>query len=190
MERRYFREPYIHLLDHAIEISEDMVGNHFKITTSRWRHYRYDIKTLPFLAPGEIYDLAYAQVLRYTQHPHERLRGSSRGEYFKICLQDHVILHALETHRELAFVPFLSYIVVHELVHVIRFAQFLQHFTATDEEREREEEMVHSLTREILSKRKISGRDEVLRFFAHSGQLEIFHSMGESAHYTGEGSNL
>jgi hypothetical protein len=164
MERRCFNERQIHLLDQAIDISEDIVADHFKISTSQWRHYRYDIQSLKDLSPEEITDMAYAQILRYGQHPQERFRGSLRGEYFKICLQDHVILRTLEGQSNLPFVPFLIYIVTHELIHIVRFARFLQSFIATPTERELEEARVHELTKELLKKRKISGIEDFLPF--------------------------
>ncbi len=46
--------------------------------------------------------------------------------------------------------PMLLYIVTHELVHVIRFSQFLALFEAPEEEKAREEILVHRLTQKIL----------------------------------------
>jgi hypothetical protein len=176
MERQCFNDQQIPLLDHAIDIAEDIVGDYFKISTSQWRHYRYDIRSLKDLSPEEITDTAYAQILRYAQHPKERLRGSFRGEYFKVCLQDHVILRTLNTHRNLLFVPFLVYIVTHELIHIVRFARFLQSFIAKETEQIEEEQRVHGLTRELLKKRKISGMESILRFFSDHLPIDVFQS--------------
>jgi hypothetical protein len=123
--------------------------------------------------------MAYAQILRYGQHPQERFRGSLRGEYFKICLQDHVILRTLESRSDLAFVPFLTYIVTHELIHIVRFAKFLQSFVANPVEREIEESRVHELTQALLKKRKISGMEDVLQFFSLHLPIDIFRPNSE-----------
>lgn len=179
MERQCFDYWQIHQLDQAIDISEDIVGDYFKISTSQWRHYRYDIRSLKDLLPEEIIDTAYAQILKYTQHPQERFRGSFRGEYFKVCLQDHVILRTLNTCKNLLFVPFMIYIVTHELIHIVRFAKFIQSFLASQKERDKEEQIVHELTRELLKKRKISGMEEVLRFFSLHLPIDVLDSHKE-----------
>ncbi|MEJ5300428.1 MAG: hypothetical protein WHS38_05505 [Thermodesulforhabdaceae bacterium] len=176
MERPCFSDNQIHQLDQAIEIAEDIVGDHFKISTAEWKHYRYDIRSLKYLYPEEITDIAYAQILRYTQHPQERFRGSLRGEYFKICLQDHVILKTLNTNSDLLFVPFLVYIVTHELIHIVRFARFLQHFIANESEQIEEERRVHHLTQDLLKKRKISGMESTLQFFSEYLPIDVFQA--------------
>lgn len=176
MIKQYFNYNQIRQLDQAIEISEDIVGDHFKISTSQWRHYRYDIRSLKDLSPEEIIDTAYAQILRYTQHPQERFRGSFRGEYFKVCLQDHVILKTLNRRKELLFVPFLIYIVTHELIHIVRFARFIQSFIASREEQAREEQRVHEFTRDLLKKRKISGMEDVLQFFSLHLPIDVLQT--------------
>ncbi|MCX7822430.1 MAG: hypothetical protein N2260_03165 [Syntrophobacterales bacterium] len=176
MERCCFKSWQIYQLDQAIEIAEDIVSDYFKISASQWRHYRYDIRSLKDLSPEEIIDTAYAQILRYIQHPQERLRGSLRGEYFKICLQDHVILRTLEDFETLLFRPFLIYIVTHELIHIVRFAKFIQSFIAGQGEREKEEQRVHEITQELLKRRKISGMEEVLQFFSLHLPIDVLQS--------------
>ncbi len=172
--RKVFSTDQILELDHAIEISEDIIGDHFKISTSQWKRYRYDIKSLRDLQEAEITDEAFAQILRYAQHPNIRMRGSEWGEYFKICLQDHVILRAMETQPDLLFLPFMVYIITHELIHVVRFARFVQSFYASERERLQEEAVVHSLTQDLLSRIKLSGMKETLHFFSKVVQMEIF----------------
>ncbi len=171
---RYFSLPLVEQLDKAIEISEDVIGDRFRISTSQWKHYRYDIKSLKDLKEEEVTDDAYAQILRYTQHPDLRTRGSERREYFKICLQDHVILRTLEAHPHLKFLPFMVYIVTHELIHVVRFARFVVSFYAPEKERLEEEIIVHSITNRLLASTGISGMKETLHFFSKAGQMEIF----------------
>ena len=174
MERIPFRNEEIAILRHSIEISEDLISDSFKISTSEWKRYRYDIQSLKDLRDEEITDFAFAQVRRYARCPHERLRGSEHGDYFKICLQDHVIRRAIERDPHIQLFPLSIYIVTHELVHVIRFAKFLQRFESTETERETEECRVHALTTRLLESFKIPGMREVLAAFKDCRTMETF----------------
>jgi hypothetical protein len=61
--------------------------------------------------------------------------------------------------------PFILYIVLHELIHIIRFSKFLQNFDASHEEMTAEEMRVHEITRQILSNIRIPGLKQVLKFY-------------------------
>jgi hypothetical protein len=172
MQRLAFSPDDIHVLRQSIEISEDLISDHFKISTSEWKRYRYDIQSLKDLAEEEITDEAFAQIRRYARCPSERLRGSEGAEYFKICLQDHMIFQALQRDPHIRLLPLSAYIVTHELIHVVRFARFLQRFQVSEREREMEECLVHTLTQELLSPRKIPGLPEVLAAFKSGGLME------------------
>lgn len=172
MRRLAFSTHDIAVLRQSIEISEDLISDHFKISTSQWKRYRYDVQSLKDLAEDEITDVAFAQVRRYAHCPSERLRGSETGEYFKICLQDHMIFQALQRDPQIRLLPLSTYIVTHELIHVVRFARFLQHFQVSDRERETEERLVHSLTQQLLGPLKIPGLAEVLAAFENIGLME------------------
>jgi hypothetical protein len=172
MPRRAFSTNDIAVLGQAIEISEDLISDHFKISTSQWKRYRYDIQSLRDLAEEEITDAAFAQIRRYARCPSERLRGSESGEYFKICLQDHMIFQALQRDPDIRLLPLSTYIVTHELIHVVRFARFLQRFEVDDKQRKSEELLVHTLTKQLLSPLKVSGLAVVLAAFEHTGLME------------------
>jgi hypothetical protein len=172
MERPPFREEEVAVLRHAIEISEELISDHYKISTSQWKRYRYDVQSLKDLEEDEITDAAFAQIRRYARGPTERLRGSELGDYFKICLQDHMILQALERDPQIMLLPLTTYIVTHELIHVVRFASFLQRFQVSEGERETEEKLVHGLTYQLLAPRKLKGLYEVLHAFRDFGMME------------------
>jgi len=91
--------------------------------------------------------------------------GSSTYDFYKICLQDHTILAVLGKTPGLQIYPFILYIVLHELIHIIRFSKFLQNFDASHEEITAEEIRVHEITRQILSNIQISGLKQVLKFY-------------------------
>ncbi len=178
MQRRAFSANEIVVLGQSLEVSEDLISDHFKISTSQWQRYRYDIQSLKDLAEDEITDLAFAQIRRYARCPSERLRGSEAGEYFKICLQDHIIAGALQRDPQIRLLPLTTYIVTHELIHVVRFARFLQRFEVSDRERETEEFVVHSLTRELLKPVKMPGLVDVLEAFGEVGMMETMVTAG------------
>lgn len=173
-ERLPFREGEIAILGQSIHISEELLSEHYKISTSQWKRYRYDIQSLKDLQTREVTDLAFAQIHRYAQSPHERLRGSETGDYFKICLQDHVIRRAVERDAIIQLLPLALYIVTHELIHVIRFAKFLQRFESTTIEQEAEEGRVHALTYKLLENCRIPGLPEVLSAFKDCRTMETF----------------
>lgn len=173
-ERIPFLKEEIAILRQSIEISEELISDFYKVTTSQWKRYRYDIQSLRDLQGEEVTDSAFAQIRRYLQCPNERLRGSEPGDFFKICLQDHVIRRAIERDREILLLPLTTYIVTHELIHVIRFAKFLQRFLVTASERDAEELRVHELTHRLLQHRKIKGLVEVLSAFRDCRNMETF----------------
>lgn len=174
MERAPFSPAEIILLGQAIEIAEEVTSNHFKISTSQWRHYRYDIQSLSNLQEEEITDLAFAQIRRYACIPEQRPSATKHGEFFKICLQDHVIRHATKRDRPIQLLPLATYIVTHELIHVIRFSRFIQRFETKASERDQEELRVHSLTHDLLKNQKIKALREVLNAFHDCCMMETF----------------
>ena len=174
MERIPFDEKEILTLAEAIRISEELIGDHYKISTSDWKRYRYDIQSLRNLLPEEITDTALAQIRRYTCHPNEKVLASRHGDYFKICLQDHVIRNALQRDPQIRLLPLATYIVTHELIHVVRFARFVQRFDAPPKERDEEEVRVHRLTHELLKNLSIEGLPEVLAAFRDGRRMETF----------------
>lgn len=169
-----FHDTEIEILRHAVFIAEEIISDHYKISTSEWKRYRYDFQSLKDLDPTEIIDRAFAQIYRYTRSPHQKLRGSETGDYFKICLQDHVIRRAVQRDIHIRLLPLATYIATHELIHVVRFAKFIQRFDSTPAERAAEEARVHSLTHQLLKNRKIQGLDEVLEAFKDCQTMETF----------------
>ena len=174
MQRLPFYAEEIGILAQAIEISEDLISDFYKISTSEWKRYRYDIQSLRDLHEEEVTDIAFAQIRRYQQRPGERTRGSEPGDFFKICIQDHVVRKAVERDPHIELFPLTAYIVIHELIHVVRFAKFLQRFDSTPAEQEAEEKRVHALTFDLLQKPRIKGLTEVLAAFQDCRTMENF----------------
>lgn len=176
-----FDEGEIQTLGHAIEIAEDLVSNHYKISTSEWKRYRYDIQSLSGLTNEEITDRAFAQIRRYLRCPDQKLTGGNPADFFKICLQDHMIRQATVRDAQIGLLPLAVYIVIHELIHVIRFAKFIQRFETSPAEQEAEEIRVHDLTFMLLRNCRITGIQEVLAAFKDCRTMETFLGATEAA---------
>lgn len=178
-QRAPFDAEEILVLAEATRIAEELISDHYKISTSQWKRYRYDIQSLKDLHSDEITDHAFAQIRRYAFPPRDKILASRHGDYFKICLQDHVIRRALSRDPYLALLPLATYIVTHELIHVVRFARFLQRFDAPEKERDIEEARVHEETIELLKDLKIPGMEAVLSVFGGCRFMETFVSEQE-----------
>jgi hypothetical protein len=174
MRRQPFEAEEISVLAHAVDVSEELISNFYKISTSEWKRYRYDIQSLSNLDEEEVTDDAFAQIRRYLRRPGEKTRGSETGDFFKICIQDHVINRAVKRDENIGLLPLASYIVTHELIHVVRFAKFLQRFDSTVFEQGAEENRVHALTYGLLQKSHIPGLSEVLTAFKSCRTMENF----------------
>jgi hypothetical protein len=156
----------IETVNNSVAMAEELVSNYYKMSASEWLHPKYDVKTLADLSPDEITQGPFAQVIRYIGYRKDRSLGSEAYDFYKICLQDHAIHSALQSAKELALFPFCLYIVVHELIHIVRFSKFLQSFDASPEEKLQEETRVHELTHHILSGIRVAGLIAVFDFYS------------------------
>ena len=91
-----FNPAQIEVVSQGVEIAEDVTANFFKISTAQWRHVRYDIRTLAELKADEVTSSAFAQIIRYSSNPDHSQIGDWHFDYFKICLQDHNMMAAVE----------------------------------------------------------------------------------------------
>jgi len=178
---RSFDQNEMAVVAQAVEVAEDITANHFKISTSEWRHVRYDIGTLASLSAEEITEGAFAQITRYSRFPEPKLRGDRQYDFFKICLQDHTITTALERDGNLRLLPLMVYVATHELVHVVRFCKFLQRFDAEAEERNQEEIRVHEITQRALRNLGLTDLDYVLQGYRKYGTMEVLRDLRGSS---------
>jgi len=160
-----FTPAHIDIVDRAVALSEELVSNAYKMSTSQWLRRKYDVKTLAELTPDEVVDGPFAQLIRYEGQRKDRSLGSATYDFYKICLQDHSILSALRQRPGIELMPFTLYIVIHELIHIVRFGMFLQNFDASSGEMMIEEKRVHRKTHKILHDVHVSGLMAVLKFF-------------------------
>ena len=163
--RDCFGSNQLKIVNNAVAMAEELVSNNYKMSASQWLGPRYDVKTLAELKPEEIIDGPFAQIIRYRGQRKNTSLGSATYDFYKICLQDHTIRSTLEQTRAIELFPFSLYIIVHELIHIVRFSKFLQSFEASAEERMAEEKRVHQRTHDILQPVQISGLNNVLEFY-------------------------
>ena len=161
-----FTPSQIRVVNQAVSLAEELVCNFFKMSATQWLRHRYDVKTYAELSEHELVDGPFAQIVRYSGRREGDLLCSATYDFYKICLQDDAVLSALEKHPELKLFAFILYIVVHELIHIVRFAKFFQNFNALPEERRSEEDRVHRMTREVLSRHEIGGMSEVMQVYS------------------------
>ena len=160
-----FGPAQIKIVNNAVAMAEELVSNYYKMSASQWLGPRYDVKTLAELIKAEIIDGPFAQIIRYRGQRRNTSLGSATYDFYKICLQDHSIINALRQYQDLDLFAFILYIFSHELIHIIRFRRFLQHFDAPLREKNEEEMRVHAKTHEILYKVNIDHLKPVLKFY-------------------------
>ena len=135
----------------AGERAASLVSNYYCVAPREWRSMPYEVKTLRGLEQSEVTSEALAQTVCYN---YKRATASfviEEGDLYRICLQDHRILDAAR-HTPLKLASLLTYVLTHELVHVVRFGQRLQRVDLPVELRSDEERKVEKTTRTILAK--------------------------------------
>lgn len=168
----YFNKSEISLIKGAFNQAKMLTEKHFRLGSGGLNSHRYEVKTLAHLDDHEIDDSAFAHLCRYFCQKNEDADHPDNFHFFKICLQDDRIVDAVKRSRPfIKMAPLLLYIATHELVHIIRFTNGDSDFDAPLEERVREEEKVHSITRDML--RPIAETDLALVLDCFSDKYQI-----------------
>jgi len=157
------------IINKSVSISEELVCNFYKMSVNQWLRHQYDVKTLVDLNPDEIVHGPFAQIVRYQGQRKNTSLGSSTYDFYKICLQDHAIIKSLHSSSGLTILPFVLYIITHELVHIVRFSKFLVNFNASPNEKKAEEIRVHEEAQRILEGQQVPGLAAILDFYAGYG---------------------
>ena len=161
-----FNLDQLQTVNRAVTMAEELVSNHFKMSPNEWLRPKFDVKTLSDLSDNEIVEGPFAQIVRYKGQRKGSTLESGAYDFYKICLQDHSILKALDRERRLKLKPFSLYIIAHELIHIVRFSKFLQNFDANHDEKLAEEKRVHSITHHICKGIQLSGMNHVLAYYS------------------------
>ncbi len=168
---RLFNKAELAVVNNVVSLAEDLVCNHYKMSANQWLRHRYDVKSQKDLVPEELVDGPFAQIVRYSCSREGSPLGSSTYDFYKICLQDKAILKTVKEKPELSLFPFVLYIVVHELIHIVRFAKFYQNFEALPHEKQIEETRVHQITQDIVGRHDITGAAAVIDFYSDADTL-------------------
>lgn len=165
----FFNKAQLHQVQEAVSVSEDLVSDYYKMSSIQWLRSRYEVRTARDLDIHEVVDGPFAQVLGYRGCPKDTSLGSASFDFYRICIQDGSILSAIDQSIiDLKIFPFLLYVIVHELIHIVRFARFQQiYICACEADCARDEErIVHDITREILKGITVSGLEQVFVYYS------------------------
>jgi hypothetical protein len=147
-----FEDNSLKTVSEALDIAEDKTGDFYKFSIGQWKRHHYDVKTLKTLTDDEISSFGFALLNKYSIPTGSYDLSTKTRDFYTICLQDHHIIRAVERDQNLTLLSLLVYIFTHELVHIIRFCNFLQRFEISGKYKEDEEKLVHATTYEILKK--------------------------------------
>ncbi len=160
-----FKDDNIDTISEALLIAEDKIGDYYKFSSRQWRRHQYDVKTLANLEEDEITSFAFALLSKRSRVIEGFDSSTKKRDFYYICLQDHLILNALQRDKKLTLLPLLVYIFTHELVHIVRFCNFLQRYEITGKNRECEEGLVHETTFDILKRTSLGNMDYILNSY-------------------------
>ena len=161
----YFsRKEHDHLCE-ALDLAERLTGRCYGIAAHEWKFYPYDIRTLKQLRREEVTDRGFAQLAKYSLAEDHRPREDRVSEFYRICVQDHVILQALHRRGDVTLRPLLLYVMTHELVHVVRFSRSMQDYSVRGLERQQEEKEVHDITYQLLKDVDYDRLEEVIKAY-------------------------
>lgn len=162
MAHRSFYNHELITVSEALDVAENVTGDFFKFSLGQWKKHRYDIRTLSFLSRNEIIPDGFALLNKGTWLNNEFKPRPREQDFYLICLQDHHILRALKKDAKVELMPLLVYIFTHELVHIVRFCNFLQRYEVSGEKRIEEERVVHEVTFDMLKGISMPELDYVL----------------------------
>jgi hypothetical protein len=156
----YFNTAQVPMAKKAFNDAEKLVSGQFRLSEKELKSTKYEVKTLAYLNEQEIKDGTFAHLCKYSyeQTGEVKVHTENKFDFYRVCLQDNTILDAVD--RANPFVklsPLMLYIAVHELIHILRFCNGEIDFDADLETMEKEEVIVHNLTRSALQ--PVKGKD-------------------------------
>ena len=161
----YFTEKDMAVLDESLHVAEDIISDSFSVTKNHWLLNQYEICTMLDMVDHAVFRETewFAHLLRYSRPRNEKNSAVDNLDFYRICLNDSRILKFTCNGRAERLFPFLTYVLTHELVHIIRFSRYYCCHDVYD--RFEEEAVVHGITRDLLSGRQIEGMGATLDFF-------------------------
>jgi hypothetical protein len=168
-----FKDDNIDTVSEALLIAEEKIGDYYKFSSGQWKRHQYDVKTLKSLEENEITSFAFALLNKRSRFVKGYDSSTKKRDFYYICLQDHLILNALQRDKNLTLLPLLVYIFTHELVHIVRFCNFFQRYEVTGKNRECEENLVHETTFNILKKNSLRNMGYILDSYKQHRLCEL-----------------
>jgi len=168
-----FKNDNIRTISEALTIAEEKIGDYYKFSLGQWKRHKYDVKTLRSLEEDEITSFAFALLNKRSRIVEGFDSSTKKRDFYFICLQDHLILNALQKDNNLSLLPLLVYIFTHELVHIVRFCNFYQRYDISGEIREIEENLVHGTTFDILKDSSLHNMGYILDSYTMHEPLNV-----------------
>lgn len=138
------------ILGKAASVAELLTQKYFDFGEDKWKRNPYAVFTRKYVTKHLYEDSAFASVIRYSGKT-GRDRIEPNAHNYGIVLQDPVILLELLKSSEHDLWTMGLFVLTHELIHIVRFREFGADFFASAHDRDKEERLVHGITREMLS---------------------------------------
>ncbi len=161
----FFSAEHLAVIGDAGAISEELLTDFFALTESDWRQWPYEVRTLRELDALEHPGDAFAHLVRYGKGWRDKRRGRDCRDFYRICLNDTYILQKTCGGDKNHLLPFMVYVLVHELVHIVRFGRY-RYLPLRENGRVMEEARVAELTNEIVGGISLPGLRGVIAFFS------------------------
>ncbi|MDA8408446.1 MAG: hypothetical protein M0T73_16515 [Deltaproteobacteria bacterium] len=146
-----FTESDRSIVERAARLAEGLVLRYFNLASDDWVKNPYCLLTWKE-ASGCLRDTnVFAQTVRLGPRKRGKPQQSVHNpNHYGILLQDPAILRALLRPQRHDLWTLGLFVLTHELVHIVRFRKFAVDFCGAQHEREKEEELVHEITKEML----------------------------------------
>jgi len=154
----------------AASLAERLTEKHFDLGENHWKANPYGIFSLKQVDQSLYEPDAFANVIRYKIRVEKR-SNSDEQERYGILLQDPNILRSLLRRSNHDLWTISLFILTHELIHLVRFDRFNVDFFAEAGIRQAEEDLVSSITGDILS--GVTNTDQLLELYADREDLPI-----------------
>ncbi|HDG98569.1 MAG TPA: hypothetical protein ENG73_10460 [Desulfobacterales bacterium] len=152
MPTRSFSHQEMATLGEALHIAEEVTSEYYKFSSAQWRRHPYDVKTRAAWGGLSSCHPVFAVLNRGVWADEIVWPRAKARDYYFILLEDEKILSAIARDEKLGLLPLMLYVFTHELIHIVRFSNFVQRFDVTEEIREEEEKRVHRITYDVLRK--------------------------------------
>jgi len=161
---RLFDPGQLQEMQRVLALAEELCGDFYHLSAFDVRSAPYDVLTARELIAEGIepppLPTQLAEVRRLDLTREERSARDRRRTHYRVCLWDPHLLAVFDRGERPGAV--LLFVLVHELVHVVRFAKQLALFESGQLARANEEAAVHETTERILTRAREPGLNELL----------------------------